>query len=166
VLGTKDVVLDPSRVAAQVISGIGFIGAGTILFMRQGRIRGLTTASGLWTVAAIGLATGGGMYVAASITTVFALAILWALQPLENKISKRFSKRTLTIETNSKAEPTSILNKMGSFNFINFSSFSIDKSDKGFIIQLRFEQLNMENIEAITKAFENDSSIIKIFWNK
>ena len=47
VLGTPNVVLDPSRIAAQVVSGIGFIGAGTILFMRQGRIRGLTTASGL-----------------------------------------------------------------------------------------------------------------------
>jgi putative Mg2+ transporter-C (MgtC) family protein len=60
VLGTRDVILDPSRVAAQVISGIGFIGAGTILFLRQEVIRGLTTAAGLWTVAAIGLAAGGG----------------------------------------------------------------------------------------------------------
>src|SRR4051812_8825446 len=62
VLGNEGFTLDPSRVAAQVISGIGFIGAGTILFLRQGVIRGLTTASGLWTVAVIGLATGGGMY--------------------------------------------------------------------------------------------------------
>ena len=82
VLGTPHVELDPSRVAAQVVSGIGFIGAGTILFMRHGRIRGLTTASGLWTVAAIGLATGGGMYFAAAVTTVLALIILWALQPV------------------------------------------------------------------------------------
>ena len=57
ILGTENVSLDPSRVASQVISGIGFIGAGTILFLKQGAIRGLTTASGLWTVAAIGLAT-------------------------------------------------------------------------------------------------------------
>ena len=54
VLGTKNVGLDPSRVAAQVVSGIGFIGAGAILFMKQGTVRGLTTAAGLWTVAAIG----------------------------------------------------------------------------------------------------------------
>jgi putative Mg2+ transporter-C (MgtC) family protein len=62
ILGGNNIVLDPSRIAAQVISGIGFIGAGTILFLKQGVIRGLTTASGLWTVAAIGLATGSGMY--------------------------------------------------------------------------------------------------------
>jgi putative Mg2+ transporter-C (MgtC) family protein len=59
ILGTEHVTLDPSRIAAQVVSGIGFIGAGAILFLKQGTIRGLTTAAGLWTIAAIGLATGG-----------------------------------------------------------------------------------------------------------
>src|SRR5690606_15730064 len=51
VLANDKIDLDPSRVAAQVVSGIGFLGAGTIIFLRQGVIRGLTTASGLWTVA-------------------------------------------------------------------------------------------------------------------
>lgn len=166
ILGTKNVELDPSRVAAQVISGIGFIGAGTILFMRHGAIRGLTTASGLWTVAAIGLATGGGMYIAAAITTVFALIILWALQPLENKIKKRFTKKTLRIETNQNGNANTILSKIGDFQFVNFSNFSIDKSDKGFIIQMRFEKLDKEHLQMITNAFENDSSVKKIFWSK
>jgi uncharacterized membrane protein YhiD involved in acid resistance len=57
------VVLDPSRVAAQVVSGIGFLGAGSIL-LRGSVIRGLTTAASIWTVAAIGLAIGGGLYFA------------------------------------------------------------------------------------------------------
>jgi putative Mg2+ transporter-C (MgtC) family protein len=91
VLGTAHIVLDPARIAAQVISGIGFIGAGTILFLKQGTIRGITTASGLWTVAAIGLATGGGMYFAAAAATLLSLIILWALQPFEKKISQRFN---------------------------------------------------------------------------
>src|SRR4029079_17516702 len=56
VLSEAHVVLDPSRVAAQVVSGIGFLGAGTILFLRHEVIRGLTTAASLWTVAAVGLA--------------------------------------------------------------------------------------------------------------
>jgi len=78
------VVLDPSRIAAQVISGIGFLGAGTIMFLhRENVIRGLTTAAGLWTVAAIGLAAGGGMYLAAVIATGVAWAILAVLKPLE-----------------------------------------------------------------------------------
>lgn len=84
------VVLDPSRIAAQVISGIGFLGAGTIMFMhRENVIRGLTTAAGLWTVAAIGLAVGGGMYVAAAIATAVAWVILAILKPLERRFAVR-----------------------------------------------------------------------------
>jgi len=84
------VVLDPSRIAAQVISGIGFLGAGTIMFMyRENVIRGLTTAAGLWTVAAIGLAVGGGMYAAAVTATAVAWVILAVLKPLERRFALR-----------------------------------------------------------------------------
>jgi putative Mg2+ transporter-C (MgtC) family protein len=84
------VVLDPSRIAAQVISGIGFLGAGTIMFMqRENVVRGLTTAAGLWTVAAIGLAVGGGMYMAAVIATAVAWVILAILKPLERRFALR-----------------------------------------------------------------------------
>lgn len=70
--------LDPSRVAAQVVSGIGFIGAGTIIIHRQ-LVRGLTTAASLWATAGIGLAAGAHMYVvavAATLLTLFALEVL------------------------------------------------------------------------------------------
>lgn len=84
------VVLDPSRIAAQVISGIGFLGAGTIMFLhRENVVRGLTTAAGLWTVAAIGLAVGGGMYAAAVIATAVAWIILAVLKPLERRFAMR-----------------------------------------------------------------------------
>lgn len=84
------VVLDPSRIAAQVVSGIGFLGAGTIMFMqRENVVRGLTTAAGLWTVAAIGLAVGGGMYAAGVIATAVAWVILAALKPLERRFALR-----------------------------------------------------------------------------
>lgn len=88
------IVLDPSRVAAQVISGIGFLGAGTILFLRHEVIRGLTTAAGLWTVACIGLAVGSGLYEAAIITTVLALIILALIKPLEKRM---FSKKNMRL---------------------------------------------------------------------
>ena len=166
VLGKPDIVLDPSRIAAQVISGIGFIGAGTILFLRQGRIRGLTTASGLWTVAAIGLATGGGMYFAAGATTFLALIILWALQPLENRINQRFKQRTLRIETSSDANPMEVLNKIEGFELISFSNFSIDRSEDGFIIQLKFLKIDPEKLGLIIKGFQKDPKMKKIFWSK
>ncbi len=60
VLGNDHVALDPSRIAAQVVSGIGFLGAGTIVLRRE-VVRGLTTAASLWTVAAVGLAVGSGL---------------------------------------------------------------------------------------------------------
>jgi len=70
---------DPSRVAAQIVTGIGFLGAGAIL--RYGMtVRGLTTAASLWVVAAVGLAVALGGYFAATVTTVITLASLWGLR--------------------------------------------------------------------------------------
>ncbi|VTU28744.1 putative Mg(2+) transport ATPase [Variovorax sp. SRS16] len=96
-LGGPHVVLDPSRVAAQVVSGIGFLGAGTIL-LRGEVIRGLTTAASLWSVAAIGLAIGGGLYTAAVAATLIILLILAGLKPIESKYfaSKRSREFRLT----------------------------------------------------------------------
>ncbi|HKS69154.1 MAG TPA: MgtC/SapB family protein [Ktedonobacterales bacterium] len=79
------VVLDPSRVAAQVVSGIGFLGAGTII-LRKNVVRGLTTAASIWAVAAIGLASGAGLYSAAVATTAILLGILVALRSVERRL--------------------------------------------------------------------------------
>lgn len=78
IIKESSVSLDPSRVAAQVVSGIGFIGAGTIIFQKQ-IVRGLTTAAGIWATAGIGLAVGAGMYtlgIAAMILTLIGLELL------------------------------------------------------------------------------------------
>jgi putative Mg2+ transporter-C (MgtC) family protein len=80
-------MLDPSRIAAQVVSGIGFLGAGSIL-LRGDTIRGLTTAASLWTVAAIGLAVGSGLYVEATAATVIILIILAGIKPFETRFQK------------------------------------------------------------------------------
>ncbi|MBI4430596.1 MAG: MgtC/SapB family protein [Candidatus Omnitrophica bacterium] len=83
---------DPGRIAAQVVSGIGFLGAGTII--RGGaEVRGLTTAASLWTVAGIGLAVGAGMYVAALVSTVVVLIVLFALGYVGHSIAVRRAKR-------------------------------------------------------------------------
>lgn len=77
---------DSSRVAAQVVSGIGFLGAGTIIFQKN-VVRGLTTAAGLWVTAAIGLACGTGMYIAAAATTLMMLVGLEVLSALIPRMS-------------------------------------------------------------------------------
>ena len=96
VLGEKNVVLDPSRIAAQVVSGVGFLGAGTILF-RGEAVKGLTTAASLWAVAGIGLAAGSGLYVAAMAGTVIILAVLAGIKPLEERYRRRLQTRNLTL---------------------------------------------------------------------
>jgi putative Mg2+ transporter-C (MgtC) family protein len=90
------VVLDPSRIAAQVVTGIGFLGAGSIL-LRGHVVRGLTTAASIWTVAAIGLAAGGGLYFAAGLSTVIILLILVGVKPLEDAYRARVQSCTIRI---------------------------------------------------------------------
>ncbi|MBO5579107.1 MAG: MgtC/SapB family protein [Prevotella sp.] len=80
---------DVSRVAAQVVSGIGFIGAGTIIFRKtENMVSGLTTAAGLWVTAAIGLACGGGMYILAIGSTLMVLIGLEAFNYFLHKFDK------------------------------------------------------------------------------
>ena len=80
-----DLRLDPSRVAAQIVTGIGFIGAGTIVLQRK-TVVGLTTAAGLWTTAAIGMAVGGGLYFIAGFGTLLTLAGFELLRQLSHNI--------------------------------------------------------------------------------
>ena len=89
VMNTPEHRWDVSRVAAQVVSGIGFIGAGTIIVHKsENVVRGLTTAAGLWVTAAIGLACGGGMYVLSIASTVLVLVGLEAFNFVLRKIDK------------------------------------------------------------------------------
>ncbi|MFX1674543.1 MgtC/SapB family protein [Paraburkholderia sp. A2WS-5] len=95
-LGGEHVVLDPSRMAAQVVSGIGFLGAGSIL-LRGEIVRGLTTAASLWSVAAIGLAVGGGLYTAAIAATIIILIILAGIKPLERRFITFRQRRRISL---------------------------------------------------------------------
>lgn len=82
-------LVDPTRIAAQIVSGIGFIGAGTILQYR-GNIRGLTTAASLWAVAAIGMAAGAGLLWLALVGTFLILVVLALLDTVEDFVRRRF----------------------------------------------------------------------------
>ena len=91
------ITYDPTRIAAQVVTGIGFLGAGAII--RQGlSVRGLTTAASLWVVAAIGIATGAGYYSAALITTVVVLVSLWPLRIIAFRLFERVRPGELRLE--------------------------------------------------------------------
>lgn len=87
---------DPGRIAAQVVTGIGFLGAGAIIQMR-GSVRGLTTAAGIWMVATIGMAVGVGMYTVSIIATVLIIIILVWIDKLEHRANIGTDLRTLSI---------------------------------------------------------------------
>ncbi|MEF3306433.1 MgtC/SapB family protein [Paenibacillus sp. GYB003] len=126
-----NVRLDPARLAAQVITGIGFLGAGTIIF-NGSSISGLTTAASLWVVAAIGLATGAGFYYPAVLTTLFVLLSLWIL----NKVEKRWlgGKRTRTVQIEMPDRPGSL------------AAITSAMADKGAEIRkVAIEQLHRED---------------------
>src|SRR5947207_1781815 len=78
-------VFDPSRITAQIVSGIGFLGAGTIM-QAKGTVTGLTTAATLWVVAAIGMTSGAGAYIEATGSTLLVLVILWPMGWVEDRI--------------------------------------------------------------------------------
>ncbi|MEJ0106752.1 MAG: MgtC/SapB family protein [Bacteroidota bacterium] len=166
VLGSPHVVLDPSRIAAQVISGIGFIGAGTILFLKQGVIRGLTTASGLWTVAAIGLATGGGMYFAALLTTLLALIILWILKPLENKFAGKFKQKNMRIAVIGKDNSTNIILKIFQADYLQIADFSIGNNEDEFIVSFRFKSSNELRLAEMISELHSATGVKEINWSE
>jgi putative Mg2+ transporter-C (MgtC) family protein len=87
---------DPSRVAAQIVTGIGFLGAGTI-FLRKDLVRGLTTAATIWAVAAIGMAAGTARYFEAAFTTLLILGVLMVLKPIERRFFKRPSEAQVSV---------------------------------------------------------------------
>ena len=115
---------DPARVAAQVVTGIGFIGAGTIILQRQ-VVRGLTTAAGIWATAGIGLAVGAGMYVLGIVTAVLTLVGLELLPYL----LKDFSMKSSLVEFQTHKEET--LHKLSRlFNSKNFVVVSYQMEEK------------------------------------
>ena len=89
---------DPVRMGAQVVSGIGFLGAGTIIVTRRSQIKGLTTAAGLWSAAGVGLAIGIGFYEAAIIGSLAIFVVMTLLQRLDAGMRKRSSRVTAYFE--------------------------------------------------------------------
>ena len=107
---------DPSRMGAQVISGIGFLGAGTIIITRDRQVRGLTTAAGLWASACMGLAIGVGFYVGAFIAMVFILCVTSIIHRLDTSLVSRSRAADLYIELSESKHLYQLLEHLRSSN--------------------------------------------------
>jgi putative Mg2+ transporter-C (MgtC) family protein len=121
------VVVDPSRVASYVVSGIGFLGAGAII--RHGiNVRGLTTAASLWVVAAIGVAVGAGMYGLSVATTALVLLALWPLAQVKNLLAgRRATARRLAVAL---APEASVVSALGAIEESGFDLESIEVAEE------------------------------------
>lgn len=135
---------DASRVAAQVVSGIGFIGAGVIIFQKN-VVRGVTTAAGLWVAAAIGLACGSGMYVIAIAATLMAVLCLETM----HFITRHYGEKSveLTISPVSSAKLVELMNVMKQLG-MDIHSFSLTDS----VAQVRV-QIRQKNVEKAISGF-------------
>ncbi|KAA2245173.1 MgtC/SapB family protein [Chitinophaga agrisoli] len=151
-LNLPHVILDPSRVASLVISGIGFIGAGTILFLKRKVIYGLTTAAGLWTVAAIGLAVGGGMYIAAITATVITLLILIVIKQVERRFFSSNKDRSIRIGfINTQLTIASIADLLEQHH-LNYDEINLEQPEKG----------HAHEMEIVLNKTANQRDIIKV----
>ncbi len=127
--GDATVRADPTRIAAQIVTGIGFLGAGTIL--RQGMsVRGLTTAATLWAVAAIGLTSGAGYYSAALVTTAIVLISLWPLRIAMQRLFGRQHERRLSVGLAQAANTAGVVETLEQLG-VQVSSYSIEHFDGG-----------------------------------
>jgi len=161
VLGQKDVVLDPSRVAAQVVSGIGFLGAGSIL-LRGEIVRGLTTAASLWSVAGIGLAVGGGMYVASISATIIILIILAGVKPLERRFIAVKQQRSVNLWADRGSISLDIMHQILGSAGIRIKHFIVQQSETDpelDDIHISFSRSSINDFETIYARLENMENV-------
>lgn len=121
---------DPGRIAAQVVTGIGFLGAGTI--MRFGtNVRGLTTAASIWLISAVGLAIGAGLYLISLVVVALALFTLIALERGERKFMRQYCLRTITLEFNAHNFPEMQIKEILKSKSIHLNDMNVSVSNNG-----------------------------------
>ncbi len=142
-LGMPTISLDPSRIASQVVTGIGFIGAGTIIFQKH-VIKGLTTAAGLWVTSAIGLTCGSGMYLLAVTATLLVLLCLETIY----FVLLRFGSRNIsvTISTAERENINRVINRLRHDN-VSMDSYEMKKQDGLYTVsmELKVKRNNYRN---------------------
>ena len=152
---------DPTRIGAQVISGIGFLGAGTIIVTGKNKVRGLTTAAGLWACACMGLAIGAGFYSGAIIGCLFIASVTAVLSKLDKRINRNSRNITIYILVNSTKAASKLLKDIQSTNVkisdIEISNNNVSSNDLiGILLGLRISGDICHNdfIENITNKNE------------
>jgi putative Mg2+ transporter-C (MgtC) family protein len=157
------ITYDPTRIAAQIVTGIGFLGAGAII--RQGlSVRGLTTAASLWVVAAIGIAAGAGYYSGAVITTIVVLVSLWPLRIAAHRIFERIRPGELRLEVELQAnESPSVLLESLESRGVAVRAFEVEdaRDRRRVALDVRLAQAQPETVTAELMRLEQ---VLGVRW--
>ena len=155
-------VLDPSRIAAQVVSGIGFLGAGVIIF-RRNTVRGLTTAASLWSVSGVGLAVGAGLYIPAVAGTLFMLLIQAALRPIESHFFKHEAQRhRLLIETTNTQDLLARIPQLSSRHTMRVQTMQFERDSDSDIVELTIRLKNDDDRFGLMTDLQQTAGVIRV----
>lgn len=161
-LNPEIIRIDPARIAAGAITGIGFLGAGVIL--KSGfTVQGLTTAACLWIVSAIGLAIGSSLYSPALITFFITLLALWGLRKVERKVST-LVYRILVVTTDIEASEEVVLKPFAQKGIsISGIDYEVDKTQRETTYHVKFVTRDEEKIKAIIKSLKELEGLKKLY---
>ena len=162
----KEIALstEVARIPAQIISGMGFLGAGTILVTRNSKVKGLTTAASLWTSACIGIAVGAGFYAGAILGTLAIMLVLGILRLLESSMRHKSRECEIYLEATSNSVMRQIV-RMSKANDIKTFDFEVSSIDDGkervlsIIFRAKRNKSDM-TWEEYVEALENLSDVI------
>ena len=159
--------IDPARIAAGVITGIGFLGAGTILRSRAS-VRGLTTAASLWAVAGIGLAVGSGFYLGAYATSAIVLFVLFFLTRLERALVRKDWYRILAAETRGHLQQLKDIRSVLSDYKVEIRDFEIKKKPEGdnVIIELNLKLITDRQDDQILTDVMRIKGVERAGWQE
>ncbi|MCQ9208331.1 MAG: MgtC/SapB family protein [Omnitrophica bacterium] len=157
--------IDPSRIAAGVIMGIGFLGAGTIMRFRAS-VLGLTTAASLWVVAGIGLAIGSGFYIGAYVTTALVLFVLFFLTKLERALVRKDWYKILAVETKGHAQQLTDIRSTLSEYKAEIRDFSIKKKSEtnNVVVELDLKLVTNRQDDEILADVMRIKGVEKVNW--
>jgi len=154
---------DPGRIAAQVVSGVGFLGAGAIIQMK-GSVRGLTTAAGIWMTACIGLAVGSGMYLISIIATLLIIFILVNIERIELQHNFMWESKIIRVKVHGIIDNIQALRDIIASKDVHISDefMKFDYENKFTIVNFMVRSKSDADVLALFKAIQENSNPISI----
>jgi len=160
------VAVDPARIAAGVITGIGFLGAGAIMQYRSS-VRGLTTAASLWVVAGIGLAVGSGLYYGAILTTVITIIALMVFSRIEHVMIRKDWYKTIVVETKEGFDQLKAVREALSHYNVDITDLDVERAQDGvnMILKIGLKLTGAKHADQILQDVGRLNGVTHVKWD-